>query len=77
MAMYGRFSSAISDSFVPATINDFQTAIDAEVLHVLYKCLAKIMLWVWNKIKQRAPDEDRAVRNFDFLIECRWGLTYP
>jgi hypothetical protein len=62
MGLYGRFSSAIRGSFLPTTINDPQTAIDAEIHYVLYKCLVKIMLWVWNKVKQRTPDEDQAVR---------------
>jgi hypothetical protein len=76
MALYGRLSSATGALFVPSTINDPQTAIDAEIHHVLYKCLAKITLWVWNKIKQMTPDEDQAVCCLIITVIYAKGLTH-
>lgn len=61
MSLYGRFSSQCRQSIRPDTINWPQNAFDIEVAHLIYKCLSRIVLWVYTKAKQRTSEDDQVV----------------
>ena len=61
LSVYGRFSSNITAGLNPTTINLPQNAADTQISHLLYKCLAKTMGWVWVKNRGRTPADESLV----------------
>ncbi|KDQ20506.1 hypothetical protein BOTBODRAFT_309717 [Botryobasidium botryosum FD-172 SS1] len=76
--VYGRFSAQFQGSVQPATINSPENADDIEIAHLAFKCLSKIMIWLWGRSNGRSDDDDAIIASFfensSNQIQALWEL---
>ena len=60
-SMYGQYATQLSISISPTSIGDPQVAADIEIAHYIYKCLSKVILWVWNRFGTRDTSDKQEV----------------
>jgi hypothetical protein len=59
--LYGRMTVRVQESLTPDGLNSSRLADDMEILHTCFKCLVRMMLWLFNKPKGRNQQEDEVV----------------
>ncbi|CAE6485218.1 unnamed protein product [Rhizoctonia solani] len=63
-ALYEQFSSRYFSRLNPATINDPNVGYDVEIAQLLFRSITRLMIYVWNRVKQLSPEEEQVVSGF-------------
>jgi hypothetical protein len=67
---YGKFSTYLISILSPSTIGSPQVAADVQVAHLLYKCLAKSMAWLWSRPISSSAYNPQLVRHSFLIKSC-------
>ncbi|ELU45949.1 ran binding protein 11 [Rhizoctonia solani AG-1 IA] len=62
--LYGQFSARYFSRLNPGTVNDPDVGYDVEIAQLLFRSITRLMIYVWNRVKQLSPQEDQIVSEF-------------
>lgn len=59
--LYGQFSARYFARLNPTTVNDPDVGYDVEIAQLLFRSIARLMIYVWYRVKQINPTEEQIV----------------
>ncbi|CAE6405310.1 unnamed protein product [Rhizoctonia solani] len=62
--LYGEFSARYFSRLNPGTVNDPDVGYDVEIAQLLFRSITRLMIYVWNRVKQLSPQEEQIVSDF-------------
>jgi hypothetical protein len=68
---YGRFATHLIATLNTSTVVTPQMAWDVQITHLLYKCLAKNIVWLWTHPKNTQPEDTEQVN-----WTVTWRISY-
>jgi hypothetical protein len=70
-SFYGQFSGRYFSRLNPETVNDPDVGYDIEIAQLLFRSITRLMIYVWNRVKQVNATEEQIVSKWlDFGIQC-------
>ncbi|CUA70323.1 Importin beta-like protein kap113 [Rhizoctonia solani] len=67
-ALYEQFSSRYFSRLNAATINDPDVGYDVEIAQLIFRSITRLMIYVWNRVKQLSPEEEQIASPTNILI---------
>jgi hypothetical protein len=65
---YEELASIFTPALNPTTVGLPRTADDLLLAHLVYKCLAKIATWVWNRMDKQGKEEFHRLQPWVWLF---------
>lgn len=62
--LYGQFSARYFARLNPSTVNDPDVGCDVEIAHLLFHSITRLMIYVWNRVKQVNATEEQIISGF-------------
>ncbi|CAE6384346.1 unnamed protein product [Rhizoctonia solani] len=62
--LYGQFSARYFSRLNPGTVNDPDVGYDVEIAQLLFRSITRLMIYVWNRVKQLSPQEEQIISEF-------------
>ncbi|QRV87915.1 importin beta N-terminal domain [Ceratobasidium sp. AG-Ba] len=63
-ALYGQFSGRYFSRLNPETVNDPDVGIDVEIAQLLFRGITRLMVYVWNRVKQINATQEQIISEF-------------